>query len=596
MDATSFDKIDSHNMNPYSAITQNGMDISHFFERPLLLKTYEWDDNTPFFQVQNFWTEYFTHRAIWPKLLGFSRMVCDLELEFRVNGSPFRFGDILVSYRPLFQHKIDGYLANFSGGYLPEDGCTYSDPAFPSVQPSANQHTLLARSQRMSTYLIVSQSKGAKMCLPFVYPFEALRMTSLEHNPSVPSEVTNMQATTFYQSLSCLGAITMESLSDLRNTQIATGVGVTIDVFVRAINVRAWLSSGVSAMKPQGKGDGKGSESLKPSDIASAVACGTKAFSIIPVIGPFATIGSMVAEGVAAILKVFGFTPMPINLVIQPVAKALSFLQPSLSAPRSIEPLCLDHQNQVSIDPRILGGSANDELSFASFCSRSAIAFVSYFGPSCVVNDTIAVIPVHPMQGFAIQQSTGKAFSGTRYQLLPCAFASMNFRMWRGTMVLKLRAIKTNFHKGRLRVTWEPEIGNSRADNTSALLTVHEGYQQMLTWDLSASDCATMKIGFAARSGRLTVPPLATASFSNSASWKTNTDAASGPITDSSYILDNYLDYCNGFVRISILNRLQGPDVTYAVPIVASIHFEDLELYDPVDSSVDANVMGDIIL
>lgn len=569
------------------------MDVSHFFERPILVKSYEWDDNTDFFQSINLWTEYFTHRVIWPKLLGFSRMTANLEVELRINGSSFRFGDILASYRPLFNPDIDGFLADYSGGYLPEDGCYKTGATHPNTQPSANAYTLIARSQRQSTYLVVSQSIGAKMVFPFVYPFEALRMTSLEHNPAVPADVTKMKATTFYKSLDSLGRLTMESLSPLRNTQLATNVGVTIDVFVRAVNVHVWLASGAAALKPQGKKiAGKGGESIKPSQVSAAVAVGAKAFKDIPVIGPLATVGSMVAEGFTTLLKAFGFTPMPINLVVQPVARALTFIQPSLFAPRNIEPLSLDHQNQVTIDPKVCGGPPIDELSFASFCSRSSIAFVSYFGPSCVVDSAIALIPVHPMLGAVATSSSTVALPSKRYQLLPCAMAAMNFRYWRGTMVLKLRAIKTNFHKGRLRVTWEPELGDSQGSGNTSLVDAHEGYQQMLTWDLAASDCLTMKVGFAARSGRLTVPPLTTVNLlSSGTSWLTNSDASSGPIANPLFLSDNYLDYANGFVRISVLNRLQATDLTYAVPIVASIHFEDLELYDPVDVGPDANFM-----
>lgn len=74
------------------------MDISHFFERPILVQTYEWDDGTDFFQTMQPWYSYFSHAAIRPKLLGFSRLTSDLEVEFRLNGSPFRFSRILASY------------------------------------------------------------------------------------------------------------------------------------------------------------------------------------------------------------------------------------------------------------------------------------------------------------------------------------------------------------------------------------------------------------------------------------------------------------------------------------------------------------------
>ena len=87
----------------YRTITQNGMDISHFFERPINIQSYEWDDETAFFQTISPWYDYFKNVSIRQKLRGYSRMTCDgLELDFRVNGSPFRYSSIMVSYRPLF--------------------------------------------------------------------------------------------------------------------------------------------------------------------------------------------------------------------------------------------------------------------------------------------------------------------------------------------------------------------------------------------------------------------------------------------------------------------------------------------------------------
>ena len=111
-----------------ATVTTNGMDISHFFERPILLNSYEWDDNATFMEYYSPWFSYFTHPTIAPKLLGFSRLVADLEVELRINGSPFRFGQILASYRPLFNPRKRASsnpvsLADYSGGFLPEDGC-----------------------------------------------------------------------------------------------------------------------------------------------------------------------------------------------------------------------------------------------------------------------------------------------------------------------------------------------------------------------------------------------------------------------------------------------------------------------------------------
>ena len=159
------------------------MDISHFFERPLLLKTYEWDDNATFLEYYTPWLEYFTHPMIAPKLLGFSRLVADLEVELRINGSPFRFGQILASYRPLFSpykraNSKPVSLSDYSGGFLPEDGCRIDTTWLTSVSGSTDM-TLLARSQRQCAYIDVASSSGCKFIFPFIHPFNSLRVSNV---------------------------------------------------------------------------------------------------------------------------------------------------------------------------------------------------------------------------------------------------------------------------------------------------------------------------------------------------------------------------------------------------------------------------------
>jgi len=264
IDASPFLESNRASIPKTADVTENGMDISHFFERPILIQSYEWDDNTNFFDTVSPWLQYFQHAAIRPKLLGFSRLTADLEVELRINGSPFRFAQLLVSYRPLFTYNksyngVSVSLSDYSGGYLSEDGCVAGTT---SVLPTGNSNfSILARSQRQCTYMDVATSTGGKLVLPFIHPFNALRVNSLN-----ASESSNL-STIFGDELLSMGTMTIESLSTLRNMQTATTVGATIDIFIRAINVRAWLASGVATADPQGA-------ERKPSEVASVVSSG----------------------------------------------------------------------------------------------------------------------------------------------------------------------------------------------------------------------------------------------------------------------------------------------------------------------------------
>lgn len=560
---------------PSSAtITENGMDISHFFERPLLVTSWEWDDGSDFFQTLSPWYSYFTSDAIRPKLLGFSRMTADLEVEFRLNGSPFRFSQLLVSYRPLFNYvkttsSGPRSLSDYSGGYLPEDGCSVNGTDL--VAPSgSSDYTILARSQRQCCYMDIAKSTGAKMVLPFIHPFNSFRVNAL------PTGDVSRRNTLFGQELYSMGTVTVESLSTLRNMQTSTTAGVTVDVFVRATNVRAWLASGVATAEPQG------SERM-PSTTASSVAKTASFFKNIPIIGSYATLTETLATAGSNLLQFFGYTPRPDTTLPQYVTGYSYPVESSVTFPKKVRNLGLDHNNNIVVDPAVIAGDSNDLLAFSSFCARPTLLFRTYFGSGIAVNDPIAFLPVSPFHYRSSLVTNADAPNMRRVQMTPAALAALNFRYWRGTMCVRFQVIKTQFHRGRLRVTWEPEIGNDKASAIAESTTVYEGYQQMLNWDLSSSDALTVKVGFGARKGRLTVPRLGVPGLTDN-TFITNTEAAPNTIGAASLTIDNYEDYFNGFLRLSVLTKLQAPDVSYPLPIMVHVWYEDLEFYDPLEN------------
>lgn len=577
IDAAPFLESDRAYIPSKATVTENGMDISHFFERPILIQSFEWDDGNTFAEQISPWYKYFSHPSIAPKLLGFSRLTADLEVELRINGSPFRFSQILASYRPLFSlYKSRGSsgttpcsLADYSGGYLPEDGCSVAGNNLKSFSGCTN-FTLLARSQRQCTYLDVSTSTGGKLVLPFVHPFNALRVNNM-----VGLDAVN-QLTLFGIELTSMGTLTLESLSVLRNMQVATTAGVTIDVFVRAINARAWLASGVATAIPQG-------QERKPSQIASSVASVASVFKYVPVIGSYATLVETIAGTGSRILQYFGYTPRPDVALPQFVTGYSYPVESSVTFPKKVRNLGLDHENNVVVDPGVIDGQSLDPLALASFCARPSLLCRTYFSSTLQVDDPIMILPIAPFHCSTELVTNAELPNVRRVQMTPCALAAMNFRYWRGTMCVRLQSIQTSFHRGRLRIAWEPEIGSETSNSQCDLVAKYEGYQQILNWDLAATPAVTMKIGFGARKGRLTVPRFGTPGLVDN-SYITNTESNPGTVSSSSITVDNYEDYFNGFLRVSVLTRLQAPDVTYPVPIMVHVWYEDMEFYDPLEN------------
>ena len=518
----------------YRDVTDNGMDISHFFERPIRLIDVEWDDDTNFFQTYSIWYLYFSRSTIRQKLRGFSRMACEgLEIDFRVNGSPFRYSSVLASYRPLFCRQkriqqtesdtITRYYpvpyCDFSGGHILEDGV--SDPgyqateSFNTVADGGTTASLLARSQRQHVYLDVASSQGGKMVIPFIYPKEALQMDfcSLPNDSSFDKYANRSY---FMRSLMGLGTLTMESLHALRNLQASTTNGVTISIYVRPLGVKAWMSSANASLDRQ------------------------------------------------------GLTSFISNLWS--------------STQKSVEPVG-SNSTEIVLAPLQQG----EKPTIASFARRTSIIMREPWQTTYSPGYSIAAIPIHPMHRHVSTYSSARSPDQLKITMTPAAFVAMNYRLWRGTARVSLRVITTQFHKGRLRVTWEPDLANyaNTSVATNTYIQPADPVSQSYIWDISTSSEACFDIGFGSTTDRLNVPPLR--SVGCPSTFSTMTGTSSG-FTTSDFSLDNFRDYVNGFLMIHVENKLQAP-IDCQVTVVASISFPDLELYDAISQTTTLDHM-----
>ena len=517
----------------YRNVTQNGMDISHFFERPINTQTYSWDDETNFFKVINPWFDYFQFPSIRQKLRGFSRMTCEgMEVDIRINCSPFRYSAILASYRPLFNHvkriqwdsgeAVTTYgipNAEFSGGHIYEDGVY--DPgdqatAQANVTPFGNVvESFMARSQRQHAYVDVAANSGVKMVLPFMYPKEAIELDFSEfRNQDWDDEYVTKSY--FMRVLRGLGTLHLESLCPLRNLQAADISGCTIQLYVRPLGVRAWMSSGVAAYQPQ------------------------------------------------------GFTSM------------LS----SLWRSKHEDDAVLSNTSQVQIDQI----EEKEEISIAAFAARKAIVAVVDWSSAIDAGGGLFALPIQPCQRVRNRTNDSMAIESLRHTLTPSAFLAMNYRMWRGTARITIKAICSTHHRGRLRVSWEPNIAvyDSIIGVSNAVIKPFDPHTQGYVWDLSTSSQISFEIGFGSALSKLYVPPIANLSGDTQLKYSYAVGVA-GVLPVSNFSLDNMRDYCNGMLMIHVENALQAPSPSI-VTLVVEMSFPDLQLYDSLSqtSTMDA--------
>merc|ERR1712066_693779 len=127
-------------------------------------------------------------------------------------------------------------------------------------------------------------------------------------------------------------------------------------------------------------------------------------------------------------------------------------------APDTSCKLTFDGKQEVSIDPRITGLSSTDEMQITAIAGKESyigtFPWQIDYGP----NKRLMQASVTPMVYNTNDYDRSKALTKkSKLYMTSCAFVSLPFRMWRGTMRYRFQIVASQFHRGRLRIVWDPK-------------------------------------------------------------------------------------------------------------------------------------------
>ncbi len=560
---------DTVGSNGYSDPTVSMSDIAplgEWFARPIKIFHWEWDEETPFAtRFIPIWKDYFTTPIIRRKLEGFSRMRADLKVKILVNGSPFRYGELMMSYRPLYSIQGAGdntLMPYFSGGMIAGDIISepggYPDQDF--AQVANDKSTLMARSQRPNLRIQPHINSGGIMTIPFVYFKDAL-------------EITQVDGERFAQRLRELGTLTVENLVTLKSTAEANSTGVSITMYVWAENVDLWGPTSVTA-----QGIDEFEETLEPSAAASTVAEAAGTLSTIPVIRPYALATQFLAGVAASSLKYFGWSNPPVLTAVPGRMPKASFLNPGPCSSFPDDVLALDPKNELTVDPRTVGANPQDPLIIADFAARSAIVDIVEWKVTDTPGTLLAQFPIQPCYyHIETRQRTAPNLSSYRVTATPATYIAGMFEYWRGTMVVKFRTVASQFHRGRIAVTWDPAA-------YSANVTFKEGAVVTHIIDLASASDMTVKIPFMSHYGMCRTQKFPF-------EIDDDIDAALRPWSNRTNLFtwtpNQLYDHANGLLEVRVLNHLQCGDATADVRIIVEVAFEDMTVMCPTVDTVN---------
>jgi len=460
--------------------------LGSWFSRPIKIAEYQWEVDSPFFQRFNPWTLFWENERNIEKIKNYHLLRSTLHIKILINGNAFYYGRAIAAYEPL--SPIDNTSPKRT--WVPEDR--------------------IRGSQRMHVYLNPTTSQGGSLELPFFWP----------KNNWVVSQ----------NDWRDMGEIVLASFNNLRHANAGTEP-INISIMAWAENVKFAIptrSVPIPTTRISIPEAGKEKDEHEQNVIsrpATNVARAAGALSDVPVIGPYAKATQIGADAVAQAAKMFGLSA-PNNLnysIFEPRAKhSIAVTDTKQSANK----VTVDSKQELTIDPRTTGIREDDELPIASIAGRES--YLATFVWTLQDQSGLHLWNARVDPGL-------KARNGNEWHFPACATAALPFQYWRGTMRFRFQVVASEYHKGRLRIVYDPKIGGGTSEYNTHYSTIH---------DIAESKDFTVDVGWGQD-----VP------YRQSIGWENTGEYGILPITTNPL-------HGNGVISVYVLNKLSVPSAT----------------------------------
>jgi len=559
----------------YDFGSTDSVPLADWFARPVKIASFDWSSSSPLAEEFNPWVLWSGDTRVNKKLSNYAFFRGNLHLRFVINGSPFIYGRAIAAYAPMMPYNAPLNLLLGNGLSVGQ----------------SNQPILNYFSQLQNEYLDPSSSHSIDMSLPFISAKNWVRLYREDLDASSYESLPDFMA---------MGSIMIQQMNSLKlgNNIDVGGLSVNITVFAWAEEVKLAVPTdtnvatrGTTFVKESkvvklGKGNSKkeAKETLAGtatiSGTASAFSNAFGALKNVPIIGPFATAGSIAASSISDVAKIFGYS--------RPVQMSDTFRyqpQPTSNTAATVgaftgERLAVDPLNEVTLDPRVGNMPSEDELTLTSIASRE-----SYLTTVVWTKDDQPITGSATLFRCAVTPclhslSVNSLNSQHLYQPTAMAFAAQPFEYWRGTMKVKFQVVASQYHRGRLAMFYEPNSSHQALfAQTGENIDYNARFVEV--FDLQELDGTCVEIPWASSRPFLkTIDPNDTFQNTNN-----NLYAPAGDGTAGGYILNTGVDaqyFSNGYFELRVVNQLTSA-INDPPPIEINIFvsMEDLEVGQP---------------
>lgn len=516
-------------------------ELGSFFERPILIGEHSWATGVAFETTFNPWQLFFNDPRNINRLANFNLMRSRLCVKFVVNGNGFYYGRMLASYNPL--------------------------PHFDQVSMDRGLNVSvdsIGQSQKPHIYINPTECQGGTLCVPFVHYQNALRVPDAQWEE--------------------MGIITLRTLNVLKNVNVAPAVGqeLTISIFAWAEDVELSVptASNPVTIVPQSmevvvpQSDEYGDTPV--SAVASTVARVAGKLTNIPFIGRFAKATQIGAGAVGDLGKLFGFSRPPIIDPIQVYVPRYVGGLANVNTPDAVNKLSLDVKQEVTVDPTVVGVSSADEMSIVALAQRQSY-YTTFPWHTSGSPGSGAGTKLFQTQVMPTVFQTYLTGASTEYHLMPSGMVALPFKYWGGSMEFRFQVVSSNFHRGRLRIVWDPDSMDGGAGSS--------GYNTMYTRIVDIADMRdfTFRVGWGKEYSFLPVRnPMKLRAGVPIPSYGTGSTA---PTT-----LEEV--FGNGTLSVFVVNDLTTPNPDPSVDASVEVNVfvnmcEDARFAEPTDAALD---------
>lgn len=485
--------------------------LGSFLSRPTLIASTTWNQTDAVGLKSSYdpWNLFISNTHIKKRVDNFAFIRGRLCVKVLVNSTPFWYGLGMLSYCPL--QKI-------VTGNNPNRAATTTDAY------------IVAASQMPNIKIVPAKSAGGHMTLPFFYHKNWLPLTA--------TDLTNM------------GTLNLSVVSPLLSANGSAAINVTVQIL-------AWMED-VELMGPtvtlaaQGRDEyGDGPVSAP----ASAVAAFARTIKT-PIIKKFAKATEIGALAVSNIARLFGYSNVP---VIDRVHGFMPALLPQLASSgigTMVQKLTLDPKCELSIDPSLHGVPAEDPLDLSAICAKESYVGQVTWATTDATDAQLLVARVQP-----VLSNVAAVTGASRLATTPMGYVSQFFQFWRGTIIFRFKVVCSQYHKGRIRISYDP-VGRIDTNADSYNLTYTKIY------DIGEDNDIEIEVPYHQATAWLEARQM------TSANWTTSGALAPSLLTD------------NGLINIRVSTTLTAPISTASVRILMYVRGgRDFEYATPLSDS-----------